>query len=109
MAKASVGFGYLFRNHNQTEKWVEHKIEQPRTQEQARFSFLTLIFFLLWFEGLLKTVHFVAYIIANLDDNLLLSLEFFPTSVLQNCLALFIGALFFSTPFLMFVDQREKD
>ena len=56
MAKASVGFGYLFRNHNQTEKWVEHKIEQPRTQKQARFSFLTLIFFINLQDQLFKLV-----------------------------------------------------
>ena len=65
---------------------------------------LILSFFLCGFKGLLQTEHLVTDIIADLNRDIVLKLEFFATAIFQYCLALLVGAFILPTPIFVFIN-----
>jgi len=63
----------------------------------------------LGFHRLLKLVHLIAYVVANLDSFLIVDLEFLPTTVLQYRSTGFASTLDLFAPFFMVFNLREKD
>ena len=60
-------------------------------------------------ECLLQAEHLITDIVADLDSDSILKSEFLSTAVLENRLTLLIGALVFTTPLLVLIDQREEN
>ena len=63
----------------------------------------------LGFHRLLKLVHLITNVVADLDSFLIVDLEFLPTAVLKYRTTGFASTLDLFAPFFMVFNLREKD